>query len=331
GWLMVMSKNKIPAALRVVVCGPAHPDAGVMQVKFWGTSRAIGRQLKMLSHFHLRVASPRLSVGPAQQLRYGLLLDKHRIDLGLCRRWLDHCTASHRGTCQAPRWAATLEKLSCGTGFYLIDVVNNTLVHKSAAADECAYAALSYVWGPPERFSSLLYLTSANAGSLLARRNSITPRVGQTIWDAMAVARALGLRYLWADRLCIVQDSAADKAAQVRQMDRVYGGAAITIVAATGAHLDAGLAGVGAPRAVAQLARQVTRRPPVNVLLPVATNRNRDGDGTTSPWATRAWTLQEKLLSRRLLVFRDGAVDFCCARGTLHEDMSAADAHSDPP
>lgn len=45
-------------------------------------------------------------------------------------------------------------------------------------------------------------------------------------------------------------------------------------------------------------------------------------------WERRAWTYQEMLLSKRLLVFSGGQVRFQCRRGILLESMNAADARS---
>ncbi|KAK0636810.1 heterokaryon incompatibility protein-domain-containing protein [Bombardia bombarda] len=319
GLLMVLSKNKVPAALRIIVYGALHPKAGVLEVKFWGTSRAVGRQLRMLSNFHLRVASPEFSVNQNQQLRYGRPIKQKTIDLDLCRRWLNHCRTLHCDTCNAPRWAATLEKPD-GIVFRLIDVLNNALVKFNLNVPD--YVALSYVWGGPEHQErGVMHLDKSNVDSFCVR-NSISRNVGRTIWDAMEVVRGLGMRYLWADRMCIVQNSPDDMMKQIAQMDRIYGNAVVTMVVATGEHLNSGITGVGTDRLVSQLAQEIIQNPRINVLLPVGSNPD------LGPWENRAWTLQEKLLSRRILLFHHGMVDYYCTSGTMHEDMTAEDADS---
>ncbi|KAK4220848.1 heterokaryon incompatibility protein-domain-containing protein [Podospora fimiseda] len=321
GFLMMMSKNKVPAALRVVVYGSSHSKQGVIEVKLWGTSRAIGRELKLLSRFNLRVASPILAPTMDRQLRYGRLIRKDRIDLGLCRQWLHHCRTVHCDACQAPSWSINMRKTGT-VNFRVIDVIQMTLVEKDASC--CEYAALSYVWGTPDQYRpDLLYLNRSTVDKFF-ELNSITGSVGQTIWDAMEVVRGLGMRYLWADRMCIIQDSDQDKAKQIGLMDVIYGHATVTIAAATSVHLDSGLLGISTKRSVVQIAKQVTKSPQVNVLVPVESNPD------LSPWSTRAWTLQEKLLSRRILLFHHGQVGYYCGTGTMHEDMSASDAGHNP-
>ncbi|KAK3994803.1 heterokaryon incompatibility protein-domain-containing protein [Cladorrhinum sp. PSN332] len=317
GFLMMMSKNKVPAALRVVVYGPSHPKEGVIEVKLWGTSRAIGRELKLLSQFNLRVASPILAPTSNRQLRYGRLVNRDSIDLGLCRRWLHYCRTIHCDACQTPSWSTNLRKTGI-INFRLIDVIQKTLVEKDASS--CEYAALSYVWGTPDQYrQGLLHLSRSNIDKFF-ELNSITGSVGQTIWDAMEVVRSLGLRYLWADRMCIIQDSDEDKGKQIALMDLIYGHAIVTIATASSEHLDSGISGVSTNRSVMQIAKEVTKSPQVNVLVPLENNPD------LSPWSTRAWTLQEKLLSRRILLFHHGVVDYYCSSTIMHEDMSASDA-----
>ena len=45
---------------------------------------------------------------------------------------------------------------------------------------------------------------------------------GISVQDAITVTRKLGIRYLWVDALCIIQDSNSDKANEIREMGNVY-------------------------------------------------------------------------------------------------------------
>jgi Heterokaryon incompatibility protein (HET) len=51
------------------------------------------------------------------------------------------------------------------------------------------------------------------------------------VGDAVRVTKTLGLRYLWIDRLCIVQDDEEDWARESSQMCNIYEGAVLTISA----------------------------------------------------------------------------------------------------
>jgi Heterokaryon incompatibility protein (HET) len=55
----------------------------------------------------------------------------------------------------------------------------------------------------------------------------------KTLSDAIKVCREIGMRYIWIDALCIVQDDPKDKAREIGQMGRIYKDATLTIMAAS--------------------------------------------------------------------------------------------------
>lgn len=57
----------------------------------------------------------------------------------------------------------------------------------------------------------------------------------RTIYDAVVATHGIGLRYLWVDAMCIVQDDGDDMVEQIGQMHAVYRSAYVTISAATAA------------------------------------------------------------------------------------------------
>ena len=95
---------------------------------------------------------------------------------------------------------------------------------------------------------------------------------------ANSITRGLGIRYLWVDTLCIIQDSEEDWEAELGKMADVYGGAFLTLSAAYGADVHAGL-----PRPL-----DIEKRK-----LPLQND----------PLYSRAWALQERMLSPRILIF----------------------------
>lgn len=79
------------------------------------------------------------------------------------------------------------------------------------------YVALSYVWGLAENYTTVLsnIRIHQQQGSLEACLDKI-PKV---IRDAMDLVRRLGLRYLWVDSLCIVQNSNRSWTLNARMMN----------------------------------------------------------------------------------------------------------------
>ncbi|KAK7996534.1 rab-GTPase-TBC domain-containing protein [Apiospora arundinis] len=334
--LAIMQKE-LPAVVVVTVHNIPDPDRGLLNIALmgYGNKKEVQAPLSILSSFNLRVASDYQDDGLG--LRYGKMISVEVNVEDDCRKWLDHCCQHHGKLCEEPDWSSKLRRPS-GKDFRMIEIGDEDdmfrVFHVNTDDQESSwkekYAALSYVWGDAGK--EALNLHSHNIKDLSER---IPPEgVAKTISDAIKVTRRLGLRYLWVDSLCIIQkpragdgdsdasQTQADESKQFEQMSRIYGHASAVIIATGGEDAQAGLAGVSRPREPVQVAREV--RPGVNVLLPV------QYDQSYGKWDTRAWTLQEKLLSKRMLVFGKDHVAFHCRHGILREDMPADHARNGP-
>lgn len=243
------------------------------------------------------------------------------VDLQLVKRWLYSCEQWHTET----GCCAKHEPLNSTPLLRVIDVRKGCLAYISPSS---RYFALSYVWGQVKT----LTMTEGNRAALeldgsLSTRSSECPK---TIRDAMDLVRRLGERYLWVDALCITQDSDGEKTVLLRQMDKIYGNAYLTVVAASGDNADCGLPGISddCPRAVTQTVvsygenrRFAISQPPFANQL--SQNHNDGPEDKQCTWNRRAWTLQERLLSRRKLVFLQDSVHFNCHSMTWSEDVAA--------
>jgi hypothetical protein len=89
-----------------------------------------------------------------------------------------------------------------------------------------SYGALSYYWGAEQPQQT----TSKNFQKQKAGIAVLKPR---TIQDAITVSIALGLKYLWVDSLCIIQDSAVHKQRELRIMGTIHHNACVVISAAS--------------------------------------------------------------------------------------------------
>ncbi|GAP88534.1 putative heterokaryon incompatibility protein [Rosellinia necatrix] len=133
-------------------------------------------------------------------------------------------------------------------------------------------------------------------------------KIPRTVRDAMSFVQILGERYLWVDTLCIVQDG-EQKMADIANMGAIYAQASICIVAADGDNADSGLrglSGLSGPRSVRQARHSLghgTR------LIETYGPRVPGHDST---WKSRAWTFQEFLFSRRMVIFEKGWIYWMC-------------------
>ncbi|KAE8448913.1 hypothetical protein EG329_008709 [Mollisiaceae sp. DMI_Dod_QoI] len=232
-----------------------------------------------------------------------------KADLDLFAHWITLCRTLHGEKCGQSVWppnvSQTLESL------LVIDVERMCIVD---APNNCRYVALSYCWGTAPMLKHLLAnSTTMRTEGVLA--NSIAPA---TIRDAITLVKGVRERYLWVDALCIVQDDPAIQQKQLAQMGLIYSLATFTIVAAAGIDANAGLPGVQpGTRDIDQSLIHIGK----NALLTVVDGDDYYGGVKASKWVTRAWTMQEKILSKKTLIFTDKQVYWNCRAATWLEEV----------
>jgi hypothetical protein len=169
----------------------------------------------------------------------------------------------------------------------------------------------SYTWG---KIDPLVLLKNNEAdlreeGALIAHKS----RLPITIYDSIQLCKMLGERYLWCDSLCIMQNT-SDKHDQIQQMDLIYQGAVLCIVAAAGLDANAGLPGISRERKMRQHIVEVDDMKLANTLWDVAPSVE------ATFWRSRGWCFQEDLLSTRKLIFTPQQTYFQCPHRQCNED-----------
>ncbi|KAG4439220.1 hypothetical protein IFR05_005311 [Cadophora sp. M221] len=208
--------------------------------------------------------------------------------------WLHECKYSH------PLCTPTTGQ----TPKRLIDVGRLNFSPKLVACAELAdeslrYATLSYCWGLTTFKTTK---TSVDAYSHALPYGDLP----KTYRDAITLVQSLGMKYLWIDALCIVQDDNAEWQQEASRMQDIYAGSDLTI-AATDA--PDGSTGCFPPRTATFLA---DGRSNTVVFATNDSNSNQEhivqfhvGDSrqvtSGSILNTRGWTLQEMVLSHRIL------------------------------
>jgi hypothetical protein len=216
---------------------------------------------------------------------YAKSLDARRVDWDVAREWISHCISEHNTDCRI----ADCLMLS---DFRVIDCKTRDII---LAPPNCAFAALSYVWGdckqPPLSFWGRL----PSPATLVVE-------------DAVVATLAIGFRYLWIDQYCIDQTNPRTKHYLIQNMDKIYRGASVTLISASGENADAGLPGVSCvPRR-----NQISTRLPNGQILAMVSDIRREV--SAAKWSSRAWTYQEGLLSRRRLVFTSSQIYYQCSK-----------------
>lgn len=225
-----------------------------------------------------------------------------------------HCDEKHE--CMAPLEYSTLS----GTlPTRVIDVGGTAerirLVETSEEpAARGHYIALSHCWGrldPTQRFCTYAY-------NIAERKANIAyDELPRNFQDAIRVTRALGIRFLWIDSLCIKQGDQEDWTAESARMEDVFSNAYCTIAASSATSSLTGFLGPRRARDAIKI-RTVSGAP---LYLADAIDDFHE-DIENSILSSRGWVLQERALSRRTIYFTSSQVYWECGKGVVCETLA---------
>ncbi|OCL07487.1 HET-domain-containing protein [Glonium stellatum] len=171
------------------------------------------------------------------------------------------------------------------------------------------YVALSHSWGRSQPLRTMKANLSKHSRGLNIHDLPATFR------DAVLVTHSLGLRYLWIDSLAIIQDDTDDWAREAAKMGDVYANAYFTIAATRGEDSTVGFLG---PRDIRHAVKIMENAKGGDYRSFYLAPRNRFAtDVDESRLARRAWVLQERILSPRILHFTDKQIYWEC--WTMHQ------------
>ncbi|KAE9375170.1 HET-domain-containing protein [Stipitochalara longipes BDJ] len=198
------------------------------------------------------------------------------------------------------------------------------LVYPAIENRQGPYTTLSYCWGGEQNSS----LTTAN---LQAYRD---PLVGidistlpKTLQDAIVVTRRLGIRFLWVDSLCILQDDPTDWRREAATMCHVYQNSYLTIAALKSTTSAGGLFAarnplVFQPGWLFEDAGGNAGAVYLHTQIDSIANSLME-----APLRKRAWVFQELALSPRIVYYADLMVYQCCIGAK--SDMTCGDIRED--
>jgi hypothetical protein len=162
------------------------------------------------------------------------------------------------------------------------------------------YACLSHRWSKPAA------LTTVKSNYVSHTKGIGWDVLPKTFIEAITIAQDLGLRYLWIDSLCIIQDDEDDKSHEIARMSSIYTNSYITIAAT---HSESSMHGCYSTGSLnhqdyrLSLSKQHDATT-VEMDLHVREKITHIGEERAmTPLLKRGWVCQERLLSPRVLHF----------------------------
>ncbi|KAJ4357383.1 uncharacterized protein N0V89_001958 [Didymosphaeria variabile] len=237
----------------------------------------------------------------------------------LLDRWVSTCSKEHpeRGclVTNTDNWRPTrlIQLISPLKGKVIATEVANL-------ATQDQYISLSHCWGQ-HRPTTLLTTNQAE----MENGFDVT-MLPQTFRDAVQLTWRLGIRYIWIDSLCILQDSAEDWQREAATMGDVYRFAYLNIGATRASDSTQGMFHTRNPGwlEVPRVTIQFEGYEPLSCIL---------GDEWAiyrpipeGPLMTRGWVLQERLLAPRMVHFGERQISWQCRGGWSNEMHTSATA-----
>ncbi|KAJ3535962.1 hypothetical protein NM208_g6919 [Fusarium decemcellulare] len=272
--------------------------------------------------------------------------------LSLCQAWLKSCLENHSCCNETVFDSASTKSQRQRLPTRVLDTAPmsspSSLRLVESNGMQGTWAALSHCWGKSE--NRPLTTTRANLKNHLEGIDfALLPK---TFKDAVELTRALGIRYLWIDSLCIIQDDKHDWKSESNKMGAIYQHAAITFAAADaqdsteGLFVDGFSVSYTATRELSSGPNDETGAYKLLALeectevsnaanMPFFMDNNVIGSFFIAPWPLgreqhshplescplfkRAWVMQEWALSRRTLIFQSNSIVWSCRAACTDE------------
>ena len=234
----------------------------------------------------------------------------------LMKNWLRTCTTTHDCMLASEAWLPTR----------LIDVGGHAgprLVHSADIENRgVPYATLSHRWT-----EHVVRLTTLNIHDF--QRELPAGALSRTFLDAFTVTQNLGMRYIWIDSLCILQDSVHDWEVESAQMWHIYENGLCNFAgsAASGGRQYDGLFRDREPlwgvNSQVKLPDQVSGK---EFVASVDLRHRWDINVGNHPLNRRGWVFQERFLSPRTIYFGSSEIFWECQTCFESESVPLSDS-----
>ncbi|KAI1284210.1 hypothetical protein F5Y07DRAFT_349037 [Xylaria sp. FL0933] len=230
----------------------------------------------------------------------------------LLKEWIRLCDETHECTSIQKKTTTSAKMPTRVIDVGFIGSPGLRLVELSKSWME-EYIALSHCWGKTPEHLSLV----TKKGNVERLKDGFdVDELPKTFREAVRTAQALGIRYLWIDSLCIIQDDEEDWETEAKKMGDVYSFAYLTVAASSATSSLDGFLERSKHRRCATVA---TTDGPLHLAEAIDNFVEDVEDGILN---TRGWVLQERALSRRIIHFTSTQMYWECGNGVHCETLT---------
>ncbi|KUJ10538.1 HET-domain-containing protein [Mollisia scopiformis] len=273
--------------------------------------------------------------------RYRLTSTRSENSFKIAKSWLDECHAGKNEHNTKKRWRSRSilqtisrkarlgpKKLKPENPTRLIDIRPDggkpgevRLVQ--AQNRRRKYIALSYCWG---KISNPTWTTTKSNMRERMRGLSLS-ELPPTLFDAISIANGLGVRYIWIDSLCIVQDDPDEWAQEGGRMAGIYRGSVVTVAisssesALEGAFNKTSTSHLEEFSSLIRIDSKLSDGRCGQLYFYTSCDKGpRERYIQTGPLMQRGWVMQERLLSSRILHYTASQIVWQCDHCFKTED-----------
>jgi hypothetical protein len=233
----------------------------------------------------------------------------------LIQLWLKDCDKNHEDCRETQSYLPT-RLIDVGTMEAPQLLLLETRVQKPS---DLKYIALSHPWGDTEKNPPFRTLPNNIGGEDSENYLKGIPydKLPATFKDAVDTTRALKIRHLWIDSICIIQGDGGDFSEEAKHMEDVFSCAYCVLAASQATSQHSGFLKDQPQREYLTFRRGTEK--PFYVCQHVDDFSHDVLEGSLNG---RGWVLQERALARRTVFFTENQTYFECGKGVRCQTLT---------
>lgn len=237
----------------------------------------------------------------------------------LISAWLEDCCSGHEACTGTISGGVVSERTDPALPSRVLDLgarhTSRYITLLEANGMHGQYCALSHCWGPVDKRP--LATTRYTLGE--HTRGIEIKKLPKTYQDAVTVTRGIGVRYLWIDSLCIVQDDKDEWEKESWKMGKIYERATLTIAASGAQDSTKGCFISKSHELSSESIPYFSELEEISQSGCFYLQQVFDTSPYWTPLRWRGWAFQEWRLSRRIVHFTEGGVGWKCGELEIDE------------